>query len=203
MEKKTNTLLFYLAIISLYILVSILFILTAIRDSYDFFVRIFALLGFTSLFIASMMSPFMVQIYKYFGKKFINIHHFFSIIGLILITIHPVAFALSKMDITVFVPVFYPFYDFWLLAGRPALILIYIAVVAGTLRNKIPIYWKHIHVLNYVALFFGLIHGILIGTDFKNPAILILFSIMTICVFCGLIYKRYTIFKRNKKKRIN
>ena len=198
MEKKTNTLLFYLAIISLYILVSILFILTAIRDSYDFFVRIFALLGFTSLFIASMMSPFMVQIYKYFGKKFINIHHFFSIIGLILITIHPVAFALSKMDITVFVPVFYPFYDFWLLAGRPALILIYIAVVAGTLRNKIPIYWKHIHVLNYVALFFGLIHGILIGTDFKNPAILILFSIMTICAFCGLIYKRYTIYKRKK-----
>ena len=63
------------------------------------------------------------------------------------------------MNIAVFVPVFYPFYDFWLLAGRPALILIYIAVAAGILRKKIPKYWKQIHFLNYVALFFGLIHG--------------------------------------------
>ena len=201
MNKKTNSRLFYLAILSLYIIVIILFLLTPIRDPYDFFIRICALLGFTSMFIASIMTPFMVQIYKYFGKKFIKIHHFFSIIGLILVTIHPVAFALYRMDVAVFVPVFYPFYDFWLLAGRPALILIYIAVVAGILRNKIPKYWKQLHFLNYVALFFGLIHGILIGTDFKNPAILILFTIMTICAFCGLIYKRYTIYKRKKKSK--
>ena len=201
MKKRTNALLFYLAILSLYSLVIILFLLTAIRNPYDFFIRICALLGFTSIFIASIMSPFMVQIYKYFGKSFIKVHHLFSISGLILATIHPIAFAIYQMNIAVFVPVFYPFYDFWLLAGRPALIIIYIAVLAGVLRKKIPNHWKQIHFLNYVALFFGLIHGILIGTDFKNPAILILFSIMIICAFCGLIYKRYTIFKRKKKKK--
>lgn len=200
MNKSTNAFLFYLTILSLYVLVIILFLLTPIKNSYDFVIRICALLGFTSMFVASIMSPFMVQIYKYFGKSFIKLHHFFSIMGLILVTIHPIAFALSKMDIAIFVPVFYPFYDFWLLAGRPALILIYIAVAAGILRKKIPKYWKQIHFLNYVALFFGLIHGILIGTDFKNPAILILFSLMTICAFCGLIYKRYLLFKRKKNK---
>ncbi|MFX1394037.1 MAG: hypothetical protein ACFFAH_10725 [Promethearchaeota archaeon] len=200
MNKKKRALLFYLAILSLYSLVIILFLMTTIRDPYDFFIRICALLGFTSMFIASIMAPFMVQIYKYFGKSFIKLHHFFSVLGLILITVHPIAFAINTMNIAAFVPVFYPFYEFWSLGGRLALILIYIAIMAGILRKKIPEYWKPIHFLNYIALFFGLIHGILIGTDFKNPAILILFSIMTICTFCGLIYKRYTISKRKKKK---
>lgn len=201
MNKRANTIGFYLIILSLYLLVIILFLMTPIKDSYDFIIRICALLGFTSIFVAIIMTPFMVQIYKYFGKSFIKLHHFFSILGLIFVTAHPIAFAIYQMNVAVFVPVFYPFYDFWLLAGRPALILIYVAVLAGLLRKKIPNYWKQIHFLNYVALFFGLIHGILIGTDFKNPAILILFSIMTICAFCGLIYKRYAIYKRKKNTK--
>ena len=200
MNINTKALLFYLAILTLYSLVIILFLLTPIRDPYDFFIRICALLGFTSIIIASIMSAFMVQIYKYFGKKFIKLHHFFSILGLILITIHPIAFAINTMNIAAFIPVFYPFYEFWSLGGRLALVLIYIAVMAGILRKKITKYWRYIHFLNYIALFLGLIHGILIGTDFKNPAILILFSIMTVLAFCSLIYKRYTIYKRKKKK---
>ncbi|TFG01325.1 MAG: hypothetical protein EU539_14175, partial [Promethearchaeota archaeon] len=191
MNKKNNTIILYSSIVVLYIVITVLFLLTPAKDSYDFIIRIAALLGLTSMIIATMMTPFMVQLYKYFGQKFIKVHHLFSVLGLILATIHPVAFALYVMNIAVFVPVFYPFYDFWLLAGRPALIIIYVAVLAAIFRKKVPKYWKQIHFLNYVAILFGYVHGILIGTDFKNLAILVIFTIMTIAVFCGLIYRRY------------
>ena len=125
----------------------------------------------------------------------------YSIMGLILITLHPIAFAISVLDITVFLPVFYPWYDFWSLGGRLALILIYIAVLGALLRKKIKKNWRIIHTLNYIALFFAYIHGVLIGSDFQNIGILIIFTIMIILSFGVLIYKRYLIYKRKKGKK--
>jgi predicted ferric reductase len=161
----------------------------------NFTIRFAALIGYTSMFLATIMTPFMVELYKIFGKPFIKQHHLYSILGLVLITIHPVSFAISKLDITVFIPVFYPWIDFWELAGRPALILIYIAVVAAILRKKIK-KWKWIHFLNYLALLFGYVHGVLIGTDFQNPGILIIFTAILILLFVTFGLKRYQNFKR-------
>ena len=90
----------------LFIVVLILFLQTPISDPYDFFIRLGALFGFTAMFIATTMSPFMIQLYKIFGKPFVKQHHLYSIFGLIMITLHPVVFAIFKMNITVFVPDF-------------------------------------------------------------------------------------------------
>ncbi len=185
--------------ISLYILILVLIFLEPIEDGLNFIIRFAALMGFTSMFVATIMTPFMVQLYKIFGKPFIKIHHLYSIAGLILITLHPVAFAISKVDITVFMPVFYPWYDFWSLGGRVALILIYIAVLGALIRKKITKNWRLLHVLNYIALFLAYIHGVLIGTDFKTIGILIIFTAMVILSFSVLIIKRYLNYKRKKK----
>jgi DMSO/TMAO reductase YedYZ heme-binding membrane subunit len=184
--------------IILYILILVLIFLEPIKDGLDFIIRFGALMGFTSMFVATIMTPFMVQLYKIFGKPFIKIHHLYSIAGLILITLHPVAFAISKLDITIFVPVFYPWYDFWSLGGRVALILIYLAVLGSLLRKKIK-NWRIIHILNYIALFLAYIHGVLIGTDFKTVGILIIFTAMLVLSFGVLIFKRYLSYKRKKK----
>jgi len=191
--------------IILFIVIFILFLQTPISDSFSFYIRLGALFGFTALFIATTMAPFMVQLYKIFGKPFIKLHHLYSIMGLILITLHPTVFALSVLDITVFIPVFYPWIDFWRLAGRPALILIYIAVLAAILRKKISKSWKFFHILNYIALFFGYIHGLLIGTDFQNIGIAIIFTIMIIISIGSFGLKRYQNYKRNKnlKEKLN
>ena len=186
--------------IALILSVVILLFFTPISDPFDFIIRFAALVGYTSMFLATVMTPYMAKLYKIFGKPFIKIHHLYSILGLVLITIHPIAFAISVLDITIFVPVFYPWIDFWNLAGRPALILIYIAVIAAVFRKKIPEQWKWIHILNYIALFFGYVHGVLIGTDFQNPFIIIIFTLMIIISFGTFGYKRYQNYQRNKNK---
>ena len=182
-----------------YILVLVFFFLTPFSDAYNFIIRFGAIFGFTSMFIATMMTPFAVQLYKIFGKPFIKIHHIFSIAGLLLITLHPVAFAIFKVDIAVFIPDFSSWYGFWSLGGRLALILIYVAVIGALLRKKFMKNWRYIHALNYVALFLAYVHGVLIGTDFQNLGILIIFTVMIILSFGILIFKRYQIYKRKKK----
>jgi len=199
MPLKKEAIFIIAATISLYVLILVLFLLTPFTDGFNFVIRFGALFGFTSMFIATMMTPFVVQLYKIFGKSFVKLHHIYSIAGLILITLHPVAFAIFRLDITVFLPDFSSWYGFWSLGGRLALLLIYIAVIGALLRKKFMKNWRYIHALNYVALFLAYVHGILIGSDFQNLGILIIFTIMIILSFSVLIFKRYLSFKRKKK----
>ena len=189
--------------ISLFILILVFFLLTPFTDAFNFIIRFGAIFGFASMFIATMMTPFVVQLYKIFGKPFIKIHHLYAIAGLILVTLHPVAFAIWKLDITVFVPNFTSWYGFWSLGGRLALILIYVAVLGALLRKKMTKNWRMIHALNYVALFLAYIHGVLIGSDFKNLGILIIFTIMIILSFGVLLLKRYLVYQRKMEKSKN
>jgi len=199
MPLKKEAIIIIAATLSLYILVLVFFFLTPFSDAFNFVIRFGALFGFTSMFVATMMTPFAVQLYKIFGKPFIKMHHIYSIAGLVLITLHPVAFAIFKLDITIFLPDFSSWYGFWSLGGRLALLLIYIAVIGALLRKKFMKNWRYLHALNYVALFLAYIHGILIGTDFQNLGILIIFTIMIILSFSVLLFKRYLSFKRKKK----
>ena len=101
-------------------------------------IRLFALLGLVSMFVASMITPFQKELYKIFKVPFLKIHHFLTIFGLTMITLHPVLYAIERAIATtaregakVFLPVFTSAFNFWLLAGRPALIIIYIAVIGA------------------------------------------------------------------------
>ncbi len=183
----------------LFIFVFILFLLTPPSDAFSFFIRLGALFGFTSMFIATTMSPFMVQLYKIFGKPFVKQHHIYSIFGLIMVTLHPVVFAISVMNILVFIPDVSSWLAFWELAGRPALIIIYIGALAAILRTKIKKYWRFFHYLNYIALIFAYVHGVLIGTDFQNPGIFTLFTIMLVISIGTFGYKRYQTYTRKRR----
>lgn len=186
----------------LFVVVFVLFTLTPISDAYSFFIRLGALFGFTAMFIATTMSPFMVQLYKIFGKPFVKLHHLYSISGLIMVTLHPVVFAIFVMNILVFIPDISSWISFWELAGRPALIIIYIAALAAVLRTKMKKYWKFFHYLNYIALIFAYVHGVLIGTDFQNPGIFILFTIMLVISLGTFGFKRYQTYQRKEKLKM-
>jgi len=178
------------AIIALYIVILILFLTMPRPDYYNFFVRFFALTGFYMLAIAALLTPFMREIYQEFGMSFQKVHHIFAAIGLATATLHPIIFAIEVSDITVFIPDISSWYAFWLLGGRQALILIYIATIAAFIRGKIPKYWKSIHALMYLVLLFALVHGYLIGTDFENIGIQIIFTALFLASLGALIYKR-------------
>ena len=200
MEQSLQKKLVLASIGCLYVLISIIFAFTNHVDPYNTIIRLFALLGYLSMVITAMMTPFAVELYKLFKKSFIKIHHFFAILGLILISLHPVIFAINTLNPFAFIPVVDDWVLFWELAGRPALILIYIAVIAGILRKKIAKSWKIFHVLVYIALFFGLVHGILIGTSFQNIGIMIIYISLFCLVVLSFVYKRFRNFQRKKKK---
>ncbi len=197
---KKEAIYIILPTVGLYILILILFLSTPFNSVADFFIRFGAIFGFTSMFVATMMTPFVVKLYKMFGKPFVKIHHVYSLTGLLLVTLHPLIFAVSVDNIEVFVPDFSSWYGFWSLGGRLALILIYFAIFGSLLRKKFIKGWRIIHALNYIALFLAYVHGVLIGTDFQNLGILIIFTVMIILSYGVLIYKRYLKFKRKKKE---
>lgn len=186
---------FLVLILALYLWVIILFFLKPV-DLKDYFIQLAVLIGFTSLFLAAVITPFMKQVYKMFGTSFLNIHHIFSIIGLLLITIHPIAIAVAYNAPDAFIPKFDSWIVFWNLAGRPALYILYISVAAVLLKKYLPgKVWRVLHGLNYVALVFGYFHGVLIGDDFENLGVMITFTAMLVIVFEVLIYRRYQKYK--------
>ncbi|MCU0629059.1 MAG: hypothetical protein MUE45_06200 [Methanoregulaceae archaeon] len=153
-------------------------------------IRFAGLAGFVLLSVAAIMTPWSREIYRNFGTSFVPFHHMFAISGLILITLHPVFLAIRLMNATVFLPRFWPFYDLLIFAGRPALILIYIAVAAILLRRFIPGYWRALHALIWVALILGIIHADLIGTDMENPVIFMLFNGLAVVAVGAFVVKR-------------
>lgn len=153
-------------------------------------IRFAGLAGFVLLAVAAIMTPWSREIYRNFGTSFVPFHHMFAISGLILITLHPVFLAIRLMNATVFLPRFWPFYDLLIFAGRPALILIYIAIAGILLRRFIPGYWRALHALIWVALILGIIHADLIGTDMENPVIFMLFNGLAVVAVGAFVVKR-------------
>jgi predicted ferric reductase len=207
-------------ILGLIVLVIVLFSLNnPTTDWFRFFIRLCSLLGLVALFVSSILTPFQKELYKIFKRPFIKIHHVSAITGLVLITMHPVLFAIDVMikesigqGFAVFLPKFETALIFWELAGRPALILIYLGLIGVLLRRKIKNYWRWLHTLNYLALIFGVVHGILIGSDFYNfkeqivmseLLMTILFLLLILVTTVTFTIKRITIIKRKqlRKKR--
>jgi predicted ferric reductase len=161
-------------------------------------VRFFGLYGYLFLSIAVLLTPFLREVTQAFGKPFLKIHHVFAVLGLVFITLHPV-FNAMEFSLSVFVPNFASWMAFWRLAGRPAFILIYVAVFAALLRTKAPKYWRAFHALMYIVLLFGIVHANLIGYDFKNLGVMLIFNALLVASLAGLAFKRYRSYQLKRK----
>jgi predicted ferric reductase len=153
-------------------------------------IRIAGLTGFIALAVAMITTPFLPEIYRNFGRPFLRVHHFSAAAGLILVTLHPVLLAIRLMTAQVFLPAFYSLYEFFALGGRPALILMYVALAGIFLRAAIPAWWRGLHALMWAVLVLSLIHGMLIGTDFQEPLVWALFTTLTIAALGAFVAKR-------------
>jgi len=162
-------------------------------------VRFFGLYGFLFLSVATLTTPFLKEVTQAFGKPFLKVHHSFSILGIVFITLHPVFNAIERLSLSVFVPNFDSWDRFWLLAGRPAFIILYVAVVAALLRAKAPKYWRAFHALMYVVLLFGIVHANLIGNDFENLGIMLIYNALFVAALAGFAFKRYRTYQMKRK----
>jgi DMSO/TMAO reductase YedYZ heme-binding membrane subunit len=164
-------------------------------------VRLFALWGFLALSIAAILTPFLRDIRRVFGRPFLAVHHTFAAFGILLPTLHPVAFALLAASPAVFIPVFDSWTAFWTFAGRPALYLLYIALAGVLLRQTIRQYWRWVHGLMYAVLLFAIIHGNLIGIDFQNPVIFIVFNGLFAVVIAVFVVRRLQRMRAEQRRQ--
>jgi len=111
-------------------------------------------------------------------------------LGIVFATAHPIAFAIDRMSLLVFLPRFDSWYIFWLLGGRLAIYILYFAVIIALLRGKIKTYWRPMHALMYIVLFLAIVHGNLIGTDFQNLAVMVIFNLLFTASIVSFILKR-------------
>ena len=161
--------------------------------------RIFALFGFLFLSVATIITPFLTEVAKAFGRPFLRVHHVLSAVGIALITLHPVLNAIDRLSLSVFIPVFDSWLAFWTFAGRPAFIIFYVAVVAALLRSRVPRYWRPFHALMYIVLLFGIVHANLYGEDLQNVGIMLILDSLFVASIASFAYKRYGNYQTRKK----
>ena len=200
MVLKREGIFFLLGITALAVIVALLFLPSALEvDLACLAVRFFGLYGYLFLSTAVLLTPFLREVTQAFGRPFLKVHHSFAVLGVVFITLHPVFNAIERLSLSVFVPRFNSWNLFWLLAGRPAFILIYVAVFAAFLRAKAPKYWRAFHALMYVVLLFGVVHANLIGNDFQNLGIMLIFNALFIASLAGFALKRYRSYQLKRK----
>ena len=95
---------FIISVFLFSLLVSIFVYSNVALGSFYLVVRLLALNGFFLLSVASMMSAFAREIWKMLGKPFLRVHHVFAAIGLTIITLHPIVYAIQTLNPRVFLP---------------------------------------------------------------------------------------------------
>ena len=111
-------------VLALYAITAAVVLTTPYENPFRVVARLLALWGFLSLSIAVILTPFLREIMKVFGRPFLGVHHTFAAVGLLLPTLHPVTIAIASLNPAIFIPVFFPWERFWLNGGRPALYLL-------------------------------------------------------------------------------
>lgn len=201
MKKETKGNLIVLALIFSISLPAVLMILYRPQGNISHWVvRGAAIIGYIAVFLASLSSVYMRELNRLFGRPFIWGHHLLSITGLVLLTLHPTVLAIETANAAVFVPKFDSWSVFFQLGGRPALYLMYLAVMAGFIRRKWRKNWRTVHQLNYLAFYLGTIHAVLIGTDFSQPILKFIPIGMAIAITFVFIRKRQGQKRRRSRK---
>ncbi len=180
------------AVIALYVLVSVLVLLSPSPALPETAIRLTALLGLLSLSIAVITVPFIPVMTGWLGVPFLRIHHSCAGAGLLGATLHPLLYAWTVASAAVFLPLHGSLQIFFSTGGRVALPILYVAAGAVLFRRAIPRYWRSLHLLMYLALFFAVVHGNLIGTDFSHPVIMVVFNGLALAAAGVFLFRRYT-----------
>jgi hypothetical protein len=199
MPIKKQGWLLLLAIFLLLALVTAFVLMSPSSTIHFTLLRLCGLYGFILLSVATSITPFLKEVTMLFGKPFMRIHHVFAVVGIIAITLHPILLAARFLNPGVFLPRFDDWFVFWQNAGRPALVIIYVAVLAALLMRKAPRHWRSFHALMYVALLFGVVHAGLVGTDMANYAVtVVVYSLFAFSMFVFFL-KRYRSYRLKRR----
>lgn len=193
MHTSRELLLLLLAIAAVFATANYFTLLNPVIDPYELTERITAVNGYIAVSFATIMTP-LLRGNTGTGAKaglFLRLHYALAAVGLSLVTIHPVSVAIRDASLQIFIPITATWTFFWANAGRPALFLFYIAIIALAFRRSMKKHWRYIHGLMYIVLFLAIVHANLLGTDFDNPAMRLLFDLLFASSISAFVIRRF------------
>jgi DMSO/TMAO reductase YedYZ heme-binding membrane subunit len=199
--REQNTWVLLVSAVGALALVAGVVALDRISTPLDGVIRVGALLGYLTVFIAALSSNFMRELTRFFGRPFPKIHHYVSVTALISLSVHAISVAWRSGTASVFIPAFSSLRLFFSLGGRPAFWLIAITSLTALLRASIGKNWKIIHWLNYVAFFLGTAHAQLIGPNFQHLGVRIVSIAMAVALVVVFVLKRTARQRRQRQRR--
>jgi predicted ferric reductase len=177
------------------LLIVILLILVPNGTFADQLIRVLALAAYLTAFASIIMTNYVREMYQYFGKPFMTVHHIASISALVLMLSHPIVVVIRDAWPGVLLPQTGSLRVFFMYAGAPALYLFVIGVIAVFLRRLALRSWRYIHWLTYIAFILATVHAILLGSHFVFLPVKIIAGLMaaaSVLVF---------VLRRLKKRR--
>jgi DMSO/TMAO reductase YedYZ heme-binding membrane subunit len=199
-----NELAFFGAVAFLALAVSIVALSVEVGDPLVLALRLLALNGFIALSVAAIMTPFLKEITIFLRKPFMRVHHYFAATGLILVTLHPILVAILTLNPAILLPNLGSVELFFVYGGSVALIAIYVAFGAVLLRRKMIAHWRYFHMLMYLALFFAVVHGNLLGLDFaQNLALRVLYIGLFAAAIFAFVLQRLRFYRIRKAHEKN
>lgn len=199
-QPKNTWVLIVSGLVALVLVVGVV-LLDEVVAPIDAVIRIGALLGYIMVFLASVSSNYMRELTRYFGRRFVKVHHVASVTALVALALHAISVAWRVGSLNQFVPQFGSVRQFLTLGGRPAFWLIAITSLTALLRASIGDSWKTIHWLNYLAFLLGTAHALLIGTNFQHLVVRIVAIAMAVVVVVVFALKRIEVYRRNQRRR--
>jgi len=164
-------------------------------------IRMGAVLGYPTVFLATLASNYMRELTRFFGRAFVRVHHVASLTALVALLVHAATVVWRAGSVSVVVPLLSSARVFFSQGGRPALWLILIAAAVALLRKKIGTQWKMIHRFNYLAFLLGTIHAQMLGRNFQHLAVRIVSAAMAAGVVVVFVLKRRTEARRKRQRR--
>ncbi|MCJ7550107.1 MAG: hypothetical protein MUQ30_10545 [Anaerolineae bacterium] len=199
-KKPKNTHLLIAGVILALLAAGAVVALDALDTPIEGVIRVAAVSGYLTIFVATLSSNYMRELTRFFGRGFVRVHHVASITALLALAVHTSIVAWRAGSVSVFVPLLGSAQAFFSQGGRPALWLIVIAAAVALLRKKIGKQWKTIHRLNYVAFLLGTIHAQMLGRNFQHLAVRIVSAAMAAGVVVIIVLKRRTEARRQQQR---
>lgn len=160
--------------------------------------RVAALIGYQGVFLASLSSLYLIELTKYFGRRFVKVHHVVSVTALITLFLHGGLVAWQFRGLGVFLPTFSSLQGFFQFGGAPALWLISVASLAALFRTTLRKQWRQIHWLNYLAFLLGTLHAQLLGANFQHLVVRIFSGAMAAALVAIFVIKRVRRWRRRR-----
>jgi sulfoxide reductase heme-binding subunit YedZ len=166
--KKRNTWILVLVVPAVFGLSLLVQRVAPVEGWQSWLVRSLALTGYLLVFLAALSSASLPVLAKAFGRPFIAVHHVATFAGFAAMVAHPLAYSVAFGSFEPLVPRVDSVAEFFLWAGRPALALFIVAVVAALLRVAFKKGWRFVHLVTYLAFILVTVHANLIGRTFQG-----------------------------------